>query len=536
MAASMHHQTPDPQKAAGERRPAVVIHDLAMTFGVNRALDNVSLTIAPGEIHVLAGSNGSGKSTLIKILSGYYAPDPGGEVLIDGEPLAFSMPTSAYRLGCRFVHQDLGLIATGSVLDNLSFTAGYPTVLGTIRSAAAKRSVRAALEQVGLGALPLNRTVSEVSAAERTGVAVARAIRADEANPVKLIVLDEPTATMPADEVERLLGMIAAIAGHGVAVLLVTHHLDEVFRVADRITVLRDGLLIATSPVDAVDHDSLVEQLTGDVVEPVRPGAIRQRAEHARFQLEVNGLRCGPLSGLSFAAHEGEILGLAGLTGSGRESVLGAVFGRTTPEAGAVLVDNKPLRAGRPDLAIRAGVAYLPSERKTHGGVMELSARENIVLSSLQPFFTLGRIDRRAERAEARDWFTRLGVRPAGAIAAPLASFSGGNQQKILFGKWIRNRPKVFLLDEPTQGVDVGAKAELHRQLLKLANDGTTVVVSSIDHEELATICDRVLVLRGGHIVEELVGTRLTATEINRSALATSPPTPSCDKNEVLHP
>lgn len=516
------------QARAPEEGATLSIRHLSKTFGSNRALDDVELTVQPGEVHVLAGANGSGKSTLIKILSGYYEPDSGAEVVVDGSPLAFGSPTSTYHLGCRFVHQDLGLIANLSVLDNLSLTAGYPTRLGTIRTGAAKKGARAALAAVGLEKLPLGRSISRLTAAERTAVAVARAIRADQAHPVKLLVLDEPTATMPVDDVEHLLSMIRSIAASGVAILLVTHHLDEVFRVADRITVLRDGRHIATTAIEETDQARLVEQLTGDVTEPT-PVERSRRVHDDRPVLEVGALAGATLRPSSFAVQGGEIVGLAGIDGSGREVALSLVFGRLRSEAGEVLVEGRPVPVGRPDASIRAGVAYLPADRKVNGGIMELSARENISLANLRPFWRGGRLCRGAERAEALRWFTQLRVRPAQAIGAPLSSFSGGNQQKILFGKWIRHHPQVFLLDEPTQGVDVGAKAELHRQLLELADAGTAVVVSSTDLEELAAICDRVLIFRGGRIAEELVEDRVTATEINRSCLASS------TENEVAH-
>jgi ribose transport system ATP-binding protein len=501
--------------------PVLEVHSLSKSFTLTRALSDVSLTIDPGEVHVLLGQNGSGKSTLIKVLSGYHAPDPGGGVRIAGEDLNFHSAGHSYRLGCRVVQQDLGLIPTLSVLDNLSLGGpGFPTRLGTIRGRASYVQARRDLETLRLDLDP-RRLVSTLSASERTGVAVARALREDKAHPPRLLVLDEPTATLPVDEVDHLLDMVKHMAATGVGVIYVTHHLGEAFRVAHQVSVLRDGRLVGSGPIDQFDHRSLVHLVAGEELETEELETAKRRARRAQPRsgppvLEVTGLHAGPARGVSLQVFGGEIVGIAGLSGSGRDIILGAVFGARPRVAGEVSIDGEPLTAERPDLAIARGVAYVAADRKGSGGVMTMTARENLTLPQLRPFWNGFFLRRKMETRQTREWFDRLSVRPARAVDEPLTIFSGGNQQKILFGKWLSQGPSVFLLDEPTQGVDVGAKADLHRELIAVAEQGAAVVVSTSDLEEAADLCDRVLIMVDGEVIAELHGNELSVSSITR--------------------
>jgi ribose transport system ATP-binding protein len=504
----------------GENRPALDATRLTKTFAGVVALDSVDLTIEPGEVHALLGENGSGKSTFIKILSGYHDPDSGSEVRIDGEPMHLGSPDSAYSLGCRFVHQDLGLVDSSSVIDNLCMNAGFPTRFGTVRQRAARRNARADLAKVGLEDVDPSSLVGTLTPAMKTGVAVARALRQVRGREVKLLVLDEPTATLPDNEVQHLLDIVRQVASSGVGVLYVTHRLDEVFQVADRVTVLRDGRKAATEPTTALDRKRLINLLIGSELDELHT-AVEQMVALGEEQavLEVRNLRAMPLQDVSFSIPPGDVVGVAGITGSGRETILGAIYGANARESGTVTINGQQLRASRPDLAMGLGMAYLPPDRKILGGIMEFSARENLSLSDLSPFWSGFILRRSVERRETRSWFERLSVRPAGAVEQRLMAFSGGNQQKVLFGKWLRRKPAIFLLDEPTQGVDVGAKAELHRQLLEAAENGAAILVSSSDVDELAALCRRVIVLREGEIVTELRGRRLTVANIARECL-----------------
>ncbi len=496
------------------------VETVSKTFTRTKALTGVSMTIEAGEVHALLGQNGSGKSTLIKILSGYHAPDVGGAIRIQGTDLPIQSPVQSYRLGCRFVQQDLGLVSTLSVLDNMSLGSGFPTVLGTINGKATYNQAKQDLERLGLDINP-KALVATLSASERTGVAIARALREDPEYPACLLVLDEPTATLPVDEVDQLLDRVSAMAATGVGVLYVTHHLGEVFRVAHNVSVFRDGKVVGAGPVNDFDHAAIVELLAGEELlaeesESRRQKAAREAARGHEVIFEVKDLRAGALAGVSFGVERGEIVGIAGLAGSGRDSILGASFGALPRTSGEVNVTGQPLPAGRPDLAIGRGIAYLAPDRKIGGGVMTMSARENLTLPDLGPFWKGGLLRRRAETSRTREWFQRLSVRPSDAVNEPLSIFSGGNQQKILFGKWLSQKPSVFLLDEPTQGVDVGAKADLHRELVTAAENGAAVVVSSSDLEELADVCDRVLVIVNGRISAELRGAELTEGNITR--------------------
>jgi len=505
-------------RSASAVRSAVEIRNLSKSFPGTLALAAFDLEVMPGEVHVLVGANGSGKSTLIKVLSGFHQPDGGGEVLIDGEPMTFGSGEAAYRRGCRFVHQDLGLIASMSVLDNLHM-GSFPTRAATIRGRAMRSSARAMLEQVGLDVDPAVH-VSELRAAQRTGVALARAVRSDPSHPPRLLVLDEPTASLPSDEVDHLLAMVRAAASQGVAVLFVTHHLDEVFRIADSVTVLRDGRIVGRSPIEKVERRALLALLAGGEVEDVHRESGSAPMQGGSACLVVEELWAGPIRGISFSVAPGEIVGLAGLTGSGRETVLSSIFGAESRQRGTVTIAGTSVPARRPDLAMAAGAGHLPGERNTLSGIMSLSARENMSLSLLKPFWSKLRLHKKSETRAAATWFAELDVRPAEAVEMELIRFSGGNQQKVLFAKWMRRRPAVFLLDEPTQGVDVGAKAELHRQLLASAGAGTAVVVSSTDTEELVSLCSRVLVFRHGKFSDELTGSRITVGEITKSVMS----------------
>lgn len=493
---------------------------ISKTFDGSRALDSLDLTISPGEIHALLGENGSGKSTFIKILSGFHTPDPGGVVMVGGERLPLGSSASSYQLGCRFVHQDLGLIETSSVLDNLCLSSGYPAKWGTIRESIARRQAVVDLQRVGLDLDP-RLPVGSLSPAVQTGIAVARAIRTDEHTHATLLVLDEPTATLPESAVRQLIEIVRRVAHAGVGVLYVSHRIDEVLDLADNATVLRDGRKIAHRRVADLDRRSLVTMLVGRDFDEVRSGARAASARVAAPILEVRSLGSGPIRDVSFSAGAGDVVGIAGLTGSGRETLLSAVFGRVEREAGSVFLDGQALPPMRPDLSIGAGMAFLPSERRLHGGIMEHSARENLTLADLRGFWRWPRLRKRPEVEEASRWFDRLSVRPGGAMEERLATFSGGNQQKVLFAKWLRIQPRVLLLDEPTQGVDVATKSELHQHVLDAAEAGVAVVVSSSDVDELAAICSRVLVLIDGRIAAELEGEHITLSNISHESFGT---------------
>jgi ribose transport system ATP-binding protein len=502
-------------------RPALQVEALSKSFRGIPALDRFDLTIPAGEIHALAGANGSGKSTFIKILAGYFEPDPGGSILVAGEPMPGGSAKASHALGARFVQQDLGLIETLSMLDNLFLGDRYPCVGGTIRRRKARELAQQDLARFGLTFSP-DTLVGELAAADRAGVAIARALRGVGAGAVKLLVLDEPTATLPDREVHRLLDILRRVSAQGVAILYVTHRLDEIFEIAGRVTVLRDGRKVATVPTADLDRKSLVRMLVGgelDTVRSVHESLETPDPEQQPVLLHVEHLAAGPLRDTWFEVRAGEIVGLAGVTGSGSEAVLGSVFGSRKRSSGTVRVDGRAISPARPDQAIAAAMAYVPPDRKLLGGIMDSSATINLTLADLSRFWRGGWLRKSDEESEARRWFDALGVRPSGQIHKPLGTFSGGNQQKVVLAKWLRCSPKVLLLDEPTQGVDVGTKAEIHRRVLAAKQDGAAVVVNSTDIDELDALCDRVLVFRRGRVATELSREDISVARISHECL-----------------
>lgn len=496
--------------------PALETRHVSKTFAGNRVLADLDLTIAPGEIRALLGGNGSGKSTMIKILSGYHRPDPGAQMAIAGQPLAEGDAQAARQHGARFVHQELGLVNASSILDNLALTCGIPTVLGTIRGRKAAQRARHILAAVGLDLDPA-RMVEALSPAERTGVALAAAVHGVDDGLVRLLVLDEPTATLPAYEVGVLLSMVKRIAAWGIGVLYVTHRLDEVFQLGARVTVLRSGRHVITTDSSSLDRAALVHYLVGSELDEVRREAAA--APPARqVVLTAASIRSDKLAGVSFEISAGEVVGVSGVTGSGREAVAATIFGALPRDGGTIRIKDQDLPPGRPDVSIRQGVGYLPADRRESGSISGLTARENLTLANLTSWRGWW-LRNRLELDETASWFERLEVKPADGYDDPFYSFSGGNQQKVLFGKWLRLAPQLLLLDEPTQGVDVGAKAEIHHQILNCAASGTAVLVSSSDIDELAALCHRVLIIRDGQIAVDLRGDQVTVATVTRESL-----------------
>lgn len=495
---------------------ALDVRALSKTFVGGRALDEVSLRLKPGEIHALLGENGSGKSTLIKVLSGYHRPDPGAEIQIAGEQLQLGDSASSFQLGARFVHQDLGLVETSSVLDNLAVVVGFPTRFGTINRRKARQRALAALAEVHLEVDP-NILVSTLSPAQKTSVAVARALQPVGGGAARLLVLDEPTARLPEQEVELLLSLVRNVAQKGIAVLYVTHRLDEVFDIAETATVLRDGKKVFEGTVASLTRESLLQHLFGTSLE--KGGAAVVIAPTTNPALRVRGLGSESLANVSFDVHPGEIVGVAGITGSGRDALCATLFGARSRDLGEVRINDQPVPAGRPTSAMELGAAYVPAERKIQGAFLELTARENISIGDLKSFWRLPILRRRSETSAAQTWFDRFEIRPSTGIDRLVSTFSGGNQQKIVFGKWFQRQPTLFMLDEPTQGVDVGAKGELHRCLADAARQGAAILMSSSDTDELTSTCSRVIVLRSGAVVAELVGADINPHAIARASL-----------------
>jgi ribose transport system ATP-binding protein len=491
--------------------PLIAVHGLTKTFPGLTALDRVDLSVGAGEVLAVAGANGSGKSTLVKVLAGIYAADA-GEVAVRGDAGMLAEP-AAVRERLHVIHQDLGLVGLLDTVENLDIgrAPGRAAFLPT-RSRAEARRARDTIARFGAD-FDVRRPIASLSAAERTVVAIARALDG-WTRPDNVLLLDEPTAALHGAEVEKLFGAVRRVAARGAGVIFISHRLDEVLHLADRVVVLRDGRKVADAPIAGVDHDRLVRMIAG---RDVARGVTRD-ARGGDVVLRVRSLCGGSVRGIDLELRAGEILGVAGLLGSGREQVNRMVFG-ASGRSGEVDVVGRRLPVGNPSASVAHGLAFVPAERREDGAVMTMSVRENLTLPSVGALRTRWRgLDHRAERQEAARWADRVGLRP-NHPERPLGLFSGGNQQKVVLAKWLRDRPRVLLLDEPTQGVDVGAKEAVYGLLAQAADSGAGVLVSSSDDKELAQVCDRVLVLRDGAVALELQGDALTEDRLVRESL-----------------
>lgn len=495
------------------------IEHLSKTFPGQVALEDVGLEVAAGEVHALVGQNGSGKSTLIKVLAGYHQPDAGaGQAWVDGVPLALGDGQAAAAAGIRFVHQDLGLVGSISAVENIALTTGYLTGFGRhIRWRDEVKRTREALAGMGLTDIDVKAPVSVLPPSQRTAVAIARALVGWE-NGAKLLVLDEPTATLPGNDVQHLFGVIHRLKQRGVSILYVSHHLDEVFELADQVTVLRDGQRVATVPVRELNHLALVELIVGHHIESTTATVAVGGGEPV---LTVKGLHGGTLKGIDFDVCPGEIVGVAGITGSGREHVLPLIAGQIPRDGGDVVLDGQVIANYQPRQAIDAGVALVPAERAVRGTIGPMNVRENLSISDLGRHFVRGRLRRRAEVAETKHWIQRLSIKTSSTESA-IGALSGGNQQKVMFGKALRLSPKLLLLDEPTQGIDIGAKDQIHRLIDDAAAEGMATLVASTDTDELVRLCHRVIVLTDGHIRATLVGDHIATERIEHTQLESS--------------
>ncbi|WP_019853574.1 sugar ABC transporter ATP-binding protein [Actinopolyspora mortivallis] len=471
------------------------------------AVTDVSLDVFAGEVHVLAGENGAGKSTLMKILAQVDAPTSGG-IEIDGVPVAHRGPAHARRLGVSMVHQEFALAPDLTVAENL-FLGHEPGRLGWIRRRVERARARRLLSRVGLDVRE-TRTVRTLSTAQQQRVEIAKALAVDTG----LLVLDEPTASLTEQESAELFTVLRSLTATGTAVCYVSHRLDEIFTIGDRVTVLRDGSVVTTRPVGELDQAALVRSMVGRDVENLYPRVFR---EPGPVRLRVRGLeRAEAVRGVDLSVRAGEILGLAGLIGAGRTELARAVFGAEPATAGRLTLDGRDLRVRSPREAMAAGIGYLTEDRKGDGLALQLGVDVNITLGA--PPTRGGLIDLRAERDEAEHYRDRLGIRTP-RVNSPVRLLSGGNQQKVVLARVLRTGAGVLFVDEPGRGMDVAAKSEMFRQLDELAAEGRAIVLISSYLPELMNMCDRVLVLRAGRVAGEL--DRVEFSERRLVALAT---------------
>lgn len=493
--------------SAQSRSALVVLDGVSKRFPGVTAVSDVDLAVLPGEVHVLAGENGAGKSTLMKLLA-QVEPPTSGRIEIDGTPVTYQGPGAARRLGISMVHQEFALAPDLSVAENL-FIGHEPGSFGWISRSAQRRAARELLRRVALDVDP-GRRVGPLSTAEQQRVELAKALAID----ARVLILDEPTASLSERETGELFDIIRGLTEQGIAVLYISHRLDEIFEIGDRVTVMRDGAVAATLPVSELDEARLVRLMVGREVTNLYP---RHHQDPGEVRLRVGHLHRGnAVRDVSFEVRAGEIVGLAGLVGAGRTEVVRAIFGADPPERGTISLDGRPLRIRGPADAIAAGIGYLTESRKTDGLALQLGVDKNISLAKLP--MRSGLIDLRAERrlAERRREALRIRVPWVGR---PVETLSGGNQQKVVLARWLEAGAEVLLCDEPGRGMDVGAKSEMFAEMDALAADGKAIVLISSYLPELLNMCDRILVLRGGRIVGELDRTEFSEERV--VALAT---------------
>lgn len=505
-------------RAVSDGYPTVLkAESVSKAFGATQALCDVSFELKKGSVHALLGGNGSGKSTLIKLIAGVVPADAGViELCGERHDLRSMTPALARESGLHFVHQQRSTFPQLTVTENLAIGRGFDTGFGgRIEWSRARERAAAVLERFQIDAHP-DQALEELGPATQTMVAIARALQDQDAEADGVLVLDEPTASLPAPEVTLLLDALRRYADAGQAIVYVTHRLEEVFAVADWATLLRDGKVVDTVAPSALDQEGLVELMMGRTVEQIE--RLRGRPE-GRTVLALRQVCAGPLAPLDLELREGEIVGLGGLIGSGRSTLLKALFGVRPLEAGEVWIDGELQQIGSPPDAMAAGLAYVPEDRQADAAFPDLSVAENLSLTVIPDYWHRGVINRRREQRDALGLFDSFLI-TAESDGAPLRSLSGGNQQKVILARWLRRDPRLLLLDEPTQGVDVGARSEIYELVHRAVGGGAAALVASSDFEELALICDRVIVLRKGAAVAEVSGDELDAERIARLANA----------------
>ena len=491
------------------------LRDIAKTFGGTHALRQVTVTVRPGEVHAIVGENGAGKSTLIKILCGVYKADE-GTVILDGQPVNFHNPQGAIREGIATVHQQFTLVPELTVAENIFLGRLPRTNGGLVNWNRLYRDAEVVLKRIDFN-LDVRRPVRVYGAAGRQVIEIARALSLD----AKVLILDEPTAVLGPNEVDKLFAIIRGLQAHGVTILYVSHRLAEIFAIANRVTVLKDGQLVGTYDVDdRIDRDFLVGKMVGrewsdHFPEPVTPGEAEV--------LRVEGLTRHPIyEDVSFTIHAGEILGLAGLVGSGRTKLCKALFGAAPYDSGTISIDGKPVRIRSPRDALGLGIVYLSEDRHNEGVIMSLPIAKNVTLPVLDRFtapWAPGAIlELRREGRFVDDMITKVDVRTWGR-GQVVSTLSGGNQQKVALAKWLSTQARIFLLDEPTVGIDVGAKVEIYQLMAALAREGVACLLVSSDIPEILSMSSRVVVMRKGRISGELDPQTATEEDVLRLAV-----------------
>ena len=478
--------------------PQLDLDTLGRRFGAVQALDGVSLTLRSGEVHALMGENGAGKSTLIRILAGLDRPDTGA-MRLDGISLPLANPVAMRAAGLRFIHQELHAVRGLSVAENMHLDRPYPRRAGLVHWRKLNADAAAALARLGLGRLDPRRPMTDLGAGDQMLVRIAGTLVGEAGAAPWLYVMDEPTAALTTAESERLFEVIGELVRQGAGVLYVSHRMPEVLRLAHRVTVLRDGKHVSTRPMAETGQDRIIEEMTGRSLSGLFPE--RRSDILGETILEVHGLSAGALRSADFDLRAGEILGVAGVSGSGRGALLRAILGELPARAGEVRLDGRAL-VGGPAQAWARGLAYVPRERRSEGLMLGRAITENVALPHLGPLARAGLfLDPRRQAGLAEEQGRRVRLKAA-SLTQACEELSGGNQQKVLFARALAGGPRVLLLDEPTRGVDIGARFEIYRLIRQLSDEGLGVVMASSDLPELLGLSDRVAVMRDGRLAE----------------------------------
>jgi len=482
--------------------PVVAMRDVSKHFGAVAALRNAKLELYAGEAHALVGENGAGKSTIVKILAGVHQPDT-GSVLLDGSTVHFDSAADAQAAGIAVIYQEPTLFPDLSVAENIFM--GRQPVRGwrRIDRGAMRRQANELFDRLGVRINP-DRPARGLSIADQQIVEIAKAISLD----ARVLVMDEPTAALSGHEVDRLFAVARSLRDAGAAVLFISHRLDEVFALCQRVTVMRDGQFVSSDPVSDMSVDQLVRRMVGREISALFP---KNEAEVGDTVLEVSELtRTGVFANVTFEVRAGEIVALAGLVGAGRSEIVRAAFGVDHYDSGEVRISGMPLPKGDPGAAMAAGIALVPEDRRQQGLVMELSITRNATVTRRHELSKWGLLTAGRERIAAREWVDRLKVKTR-SIDNTVSTLSGGNQQKVVLAKWLATKPRVLIVDEPTRGIDIGTKAEVHRLLSELANDGVAVLMVSSELPEVLGMADRILIVHEGRLVADVP--RAEATE-----------------------
>jgi rhamnose transport system ATP-binding protein len=491
--------------------PLLRLNSIKKSFLAVRALKGVSFDLKPGEVHALLGENGAGKSTLIKVITGAHQPD-GGTIEIGGQTVSHLTPASAHKLGIACIYQQPALFPDLSVAENIALTLEPPSPFRRVRWKERREQARELLDRAGARINP-DSEVRELSMPEQQLVEIAKALGSG----ARILIMDEPTASLTQQEVSLLMEVVRDLRQQGVGIIYISHRLEEIFEVADRVTVLRDGESVGTHPVAGMTEATLIKLMVGREVAAIYPPA---QSTPAGVVLSLENVSCATsgLKSVSFDVRAGEVFGLAGLVGAGRTELARVLFGITPADDGTIRLNDAEVVIHNPQQAVRAGIAYVPEDRRRHGVILEMAIAANITMAIHPRIFPGGWLRPGAERQLAENYIRDLAIKTLSADL-PGGSLSGGNQQKVALARWLATNPKVLILDEPTQGVDVGAKSEIHKIIRRLASEGLAVIMISSDLPEILGMSDRIGVMRSGELSTILDGKTADAHGVMAAAL-----------------